>query len=177
VGTLAVALFTWTLYRATTDTLRLAREEFISTHRPKIVVRAVEITDREISADKPVGYTFIAQNAGEARARIIEVAGGIYVGNKRDNLLPPRVALRHRESISDTLLGGQRKEYKISDPAHLTKGDSMAIWAGDKPLYCVGTVFYSDDAGVNRETGFCRMFHPRDNRWTVMTGSEYEYEY
>src|SRR5580704_11059364 len=79
-ATIAIAAFTWTLYRATSkqghltqQSIELTRQEFNATHRPKLIVRGFRITDPEIVIGRSVNFVFTAHNIGDSPARVIEV--------------------------------------------------------------------------------------------------------
>jgi hypothetical protein len=94
LATVAIAWFTWTLWRATTGTLaatqesiKLSREEFNATHRPKIKVHAAEVKRfapevmREEGDDWPrIGADLVCFNVGESAALRVEVRGQILAG-------------------------------------------------------------------------------------------------
>ena len=64
IATVFVAIFTWTLWSVTGRAVSLAREEFISTHRPKIVLREVDFVDNSI--------IYIFANIGGTEATVME---------------------------------------------------------------------------------------------------------
>ena len=64
IATVFVAIFTWTLWSVTGRAVSLAREEFISTHRPKIVLREVDFVDGRI--------IYILVNIGGTEATVKE---------------------------------------------------------------------------------------------------------
>src|SRR5262249_2940731 len=75
----AVAAFTFMLFLAgrwqwhvTSNQLKLAREEFISTHRPRIAMRGLTWIERD-AAENIYAVMFRFQNEGESRAHIFEV--------------------------------------------------------------------------------------------------------
>jgi hypothetical protein len=75
LATIAIAGFTLTLWRATTeqgrltrDALKLARDEFIASHRPRLRVYAFEVSDRDLPHDRPVCVLFRAQNRRDGSA-------------------------------------------------------------------------------------------------------------
>jgi hypothetical protein len=74
LATLGMGIATLGLYASGQDQIRLAREEFLSTHRPKLVIRNVHIV-REHIAGWPVGSSFGVRydlvNVGDTPATIV----------------------------------------------------------------------------------------------------------
>jgi hypothetical protein len=69
LATVVMAWFTWKL----TDSIKLEREEFIATHRPKIIVRAFRLNLEGVTIDHKYPVEFIYLNEGETPAHIKEI--------------------------------------------------------------------------------------------------------
>lgn len=138
LAAVAVAAFTFTLWiatdqqaRLTGENIKLAREEFIATHRPKIVIHAVEVTRRDVRDKILIGASILAFNKGESAAKNVEVRGEIFMG--------PRFAVDVQRPIVKTfseVLSGQKLRAEITsgwDVSHAVAGEQTGISA-----YCLG---------------------------------------
>jgi hypothetical protein len=172
IGTFFIAIFTLTLWATSGAQIRLARQEFNATHRPRIIVRAFQFEDPNLSASPPLEFLFMAHNTGDAPATITQVRTGNIV--QIDSRLPSAQVFTFTETLAVPLRAGQKDllHGKIS----LTGNQPMEIYGESKALYCIGLIVYVDSSGTERETGFCRRYFPRENRWEIKE-SEYEYSY
>jgi hypothetical protein len=182
LATVAIALFTYTLWKSTTEQARvtnealsLARDEFIATHRPKIIVRRFQITDKDLPEGKAPKILFIAQNIGDSAATITRVKSAT-VTYRIDELIPTDLSFPFHEEFNVTLKSGERELFPVNGAYPLRGVEPMAIRAEKIVLYCMGTIEYFDTGGTQRETGFCRRYRPSEDRWETVD-SEYEYTY
>jgi len=183
LATVAVAGFTWTLYRATSQQGRLTgqaidltRAEFNVTHRPKIILRAFVIGDRDLQSDRPVGFIFTAHNIGDSPGRVIEVRSATLVLKDKEKI-PDDLSFPFSEKFSVSLKSGQREIFPANGGSAVSREESMQIFAGSHVLLCLGSVIYLDAEGTRRETGFCRRYRPRQDEWDTIKESPYEYAY
>jgi hypothetical protein len=184
LATIAIAGFTLTLWRATTeqgrltrDALKLARDEFIASHRPRLRVYAFEVSDRDLPHDRPVCVLFRAQNIGETAARISKVEGTIFISPRNNVPLEPGKPFRFTLNLDIALQSGEPEQFSIENGPVVTEHDATSIYAGQTPLVCIGRVTYLDDNGINRELGFCRKFSFRPYGSETVNNPEYEYAY
>ena len=178
IATGFIGRFTYTLSKVTQRQAGLTLKEFISTHRPRIRVRAFEVMDKTLENGQEIVVTFLAQNIGETPATIKEVRGCLHVAKKPDSPLPVDLKSPHKVAFDIRLETGQRELFHIRDGTIPTEHTGTAIYTGMTPLYCVGVVTYLDDNGIARETGFCRRFIFRPvYDCQVVQNPEYEYEY
>jgi hypothetical protein len=182
VATVAIAVFTVALVfvtnrqaRLTRDALNLARGEFNATHRPKIIVRRFQVTDKDLPEGKAPKILFIAQNIGDSAATITRVRSAT-VTYRVDELIPTDLSFPFHEEFNVTLKSGERELFPVNGAYPLRGVEPMAIRAEKIVLYCMGTIEYFDTGGTQRETGFCRRYRPSEDRWETVE-SEYEYTY
>ena len=156
----------------------IARQEFIASHRPKIIVRSFQIVDRDLPAGKEVNFIFVGQNIGDTTAKIIELRNGTFVQSTKTVVIPGDLSFAFRENLIPDLAlkSGESNLFPGNGGSMIEGNESMEIYAGDSALYCMGIIVYIDEIGTRRETGFCRRYHPRENRWDVID-CEYEYAY
>jgi hypothetical protein len=185
LAAIAVAGFTFTLWistdkqaRLTAQSIKLAREEFIATHRPKIIVHAAELR-RDLSRapgmqaeEHFLGASLIGFNVGESVARNVEVRGQIISGSN--------FAVDVQRPVVMTIswvLGGQKLRAEIKSDIPIVTA-AMGKRTGID-YHCVGWIAYFDDHDQRRETGFClrvELWEGRE-RWVSAAKPEYEYQY
>ncbi len=172
IAAIATAFFTATLWRATSGMLRvtnaslkLARDEFLSTHRPKIRVKNVWLIE-PIAAQKVIAVDVLFVNIGNGTAiihtfgidfSVVDNAVGILPGN----LEPPIV-----EGFSGSTcgLGFTIRVEGIRSKTPLDENTVSAIMNGQRMLCCFGKVEYFDSGPPEtrriRRTSFYRVFKP-----------------
>jgi hypothetical protein len=155
--------------------VRLAREEFITTHRPKIIVRAFQMMNPDFGAGDRPRFIFIAQNIGDTQARITEVRSATLVLQNNERI-PNDLAFPHHEPFNVVLRSGQKEVFPGNGGVPLVGEEHMQVFADTHMLLCLGTLTYVDDLGTERETGFCRRYRNQSRQWEGLS-SEYEYSY
>jgi hypothetical protein len=179
LASILIAAFTATLWITNGRQLRLARDEFNATHRPKIIVRNFQIGDDDFRAGKPVTPLFIAQNIGDSPGRIIEVRSGV-IALDSNAKLPTNLSFPFKEPFDVRLASGERELFPAN--VGINAGDHGSVMfsegfsEGSSALHCLGVVVYLDAQNTRRETGFCRRYFPKEERWETVE-SEYEYAY
>jgi hypothetical protein len=204
-ATVIVALFTGTPFLATAGQYRqlrrsvdLARDEFNATHRPKIILHAVETATDVQSADSrepTIGASIIYFNVGDTPAFLTEIKAkisqyrlplqsglGIGIGVELAKLRVP----------SGEVIPGV-PEYCAVTSRHTEDSVRFAARAAhgrghESALVLIGKISYRDGLGITRETGFCRKLdlgafpfqagQPGTPRWVPLKDHpEYEYAY
>jgi hypothetical protein len=176
--TVVLGIATGLQYRAVMAQVRLARDEFNATHRPKIEVLSFEPLLEGLEEEKiQVFFTYV--NRGASLATIVEIATKIVTNNDR-NPLRPGVIL-DRCKIRNTILeSGERHEWTVDSNILLSHHKWRAEPDAPKEGYvvrCVGCIRYADARGTKRETGFCRRLSGDGTQWFVEQNSDYEYSY
>ena len=171
--------------RDTKESIRLARDEFLSTHRPKIRIKHCVVTG-DIWQNEPIIIALTCVNHGTSDAFLQQI-GVKYFVVRNDRQLPiepeiPAVFGAGKERLRGGLnytFGG------INSGRVLTPRENDAIQKAEARLFCVGYVSYFDGADRMRITGFCRVLTfpksasiaHRDNcRFSVFNDPDYEYE-
>jgi hypothetical protein len=179
VSTVGLWIATIGLYLSGQNQFRLARQEFIATHRPKIIVHAAELT-RSPPEDKIdeenewylIGASLLCFNVGESIAKHVEVRGQIFAGaNFGLDVQRPIV------KVEEEVLNGQklRAEIKSNYPVvDVASGKRRGV-----DYFCLGWIAYFDENGHRRETGFCfrAEFGAHADLWVSAGKPEYEYDY
>jgi len=193
-----LALFTWRLYIATRKLgdagerqLKLIETEFVSAHRPRLIVRHIGLVadHSPISTIVMLGHDADATgglsvvNAGGTNARIVRATYKIYFSNSG---LPARSPLSyenpHMLLDKGTLIKcGESKVVEIWDKVDLGPPDSTGLrdirqfetegWA----IYVMGQIRYQDDSGADHFMGFCRE-RQSNGRFLAVKDPDYEYQ-
>jgi hypothetical protein len=177
LAAMAVAAFTFTLWistskqaRLTGDSINLARQEFIATHRPHIIVYGFDDQPVGGSDNAPYQVQFRYVNKGNTRAYVTEIGSA---------LVSPKLP----SDFTDFKVKKFNPPLEVKSGFHgfkLTEDsvDYLKILFSDQDaLFCIGYIIYRDDNDTSRQTGFCRRYDPASSRWLKVEDEEYEYSY
>jgi hypothetical protein len=184
ISTVVIAIFTVTLWRATSGQLRevqkslkLARDEFNATHRPKIAIISLE--QPESAANDPkatVAAVIRIANEGISKATNVSIYGLI----KIDEFDPdPGLDLTLLEARNEILSGAST--FNVGSALNCSECASRSVisepFSGTIPEfpYCIGRIDYSDATGAARQTGFCWKWEAYV--WVHVQTSSYDYSY
>ena len=177
--TLALVAIGWWQGTKLQGTIDLARDEFISTHRPKISVHAIEA--KEDTESLPVARVFYI-NKGGTTATIEQIRAVVVKASKPMAHFGSVVVGDEINPFNATLASGMKDSFDVKFP-ELQSGPKVAAHSGQN-YFCIGIISYMDGANNRRETGFIRVLR-RDQqtnigprRWMRLDeDSEYQYEY
>ena len=137
----------------------LAREEFISTHRPNIRVKHVLLTSG-LWKDACIEIELVIVNCGSTTADITECNIATLI-HRAGVSLPARPAFSRPRVIfpskTDLESGITMDLPRLIDDHPLSDAENTGIRDLTRRLYCYGYVDYSDDVGKRRRTSFCRV--------------------
>lgn len=184
-----LAIFTFCLYRSTEklwqagkdqmqitrDSLDLARQEFISSHRPIIVVRNFRLVTEKPEVRLKV-IVDIA-NKGATPAKNITIFADI--GFKKDNqwVRPIDIMTKEAKEIDCIAAGEYLPDIAIESHRILEQGDSTAFfWDEVFTLVIAGRIDYRDNNEVLRRTGFMRSLQKRDGSFVASDDPDEEYQ-
>lgn len=202
--TLVLAIFTGLLYRsteklwtATEKSIDLARQEFISAHHPKLIVRRVSlhqnhrgnrITGIEHASAgveyEVTGVEYIVANVGSTRATIIESNATIYVNELYPGIVNPGLGAMPPYDDDSQSIGVVAFEAGESGPfvehSEVITADLLYDTRAESPvtpkrLYFLGYILYKDEIGTVRRTAFCRIYDHGSTRFFAIDDAEYEY--
>lgn len=167
----------------TSRQIKLARQEFISTNRPQIILREAYTTPDD---GQPFQASMTLANTGGTTATIVACAFCIEYslaeGIKRQvddgeaipaELTAPIAAGSHRKFVyrSAVTWPPQRQHYRLGD-----KGRSVIPVAGQHWAYFFfGRVSYKDDLGVIRNMAFYRSLDHASYRFVPVGDPQLEY--
>jgi hypothetical protein len=179
VATTGLGAATVGLFFAGRNQLHLARDEFLSTHRPKIRIKHVWLMSEMLVYDEPFTVRVVCVNRGRSDAFMVDYNIGFFV-IRRGRGLPVD------PQIPSILISGKLPSgisLPFPDISHqITQDDEIGIRNQMADLFCLGSVHYKDGAGRMRTTGFCRKLDLSDTvlrvgrtRFRPVEDTEFEY--
>jgi len=179
IFTIVLVLVTGRQARLTTAALNLARQEFVASHRPRVVLRYIEGPFENEEGRQFYCVTFV--NIGANRA-IIE-AFGADLAKRSDatvRWVPPCLDAEPKEIAPIVLTCGQRHVFTVTArivPEALVAMQIFPEGVSDYQLCAVGVIRYRDGNGVSRDTGFFRVLDDEGRSFVLSEyDSEMEYE-
>jgi hypothetical protein len=151
------------------DLAALAREEFIATHRPRVIVRFLQGPHHDEDGNEFYWVTFA--NTGETAATITEIGGDLArrnIANLTYNT--PGIDASPKPVIPIILESGERHVIKVTANKPVSDIDLFADAVGSHERVAAGRVRYKDGNGRMRETAYFRTnrggdgFHASSNR-------------
>lgn len=139
--------------------LNLARQEFITSHRPKIRVKHLWMTAATHAGDT-LKVKLIVVNNGSTAATIINIRIGFYVSHGLTAVPDGFLDGKERIKRNDRVEPGITIVYKDQTDNMVLKEDQViALGKHERTLYCVGDIEYIDDIGAVRKTAYCRVWN------------------
>jgi hypothetical protein len=179
IATVLIGYFTYTLYTTsaeqsllTRESIEFARQEFVATHRPKIIVYGMEVSLP--GDDKPRHVHFRYVNAGDTDASVTSIESHIHYS--KGMVVRAGLELRRHDVIKQPILvrSGANGVAITPDGA----GFINLVRSGKEGVvFCVGVIVYRDSNSIERRTGFCRWFDGKSERWKKLEDDDYEYSY
>jgi hypothetical protein len=159
---------------------KLAHDEFILAHRPRIKVRDFQTLDTSIKnigqrspgrSTREISITFIYINTGDLPATIIEIRTNLTVS--KDAPVSPLFSI---SKIGKVLDRGEPDIFEIPATNDFAMHIGFVEGAGlaEGAAWVTGVIVYHDPEGKRGETGFRRMSHD-GVRWERGPKSQYEY--
>ena len=180
IATGCIAWFTIKLSGAFSVQLRelkrsidLARADFVSAHRPKLIVRHVSLGPGQQATDA-VKVEYVIANVGGTTARVLEL-------NTTMKLTPdlgraPPYDPKFTQTIDTEIEPGKYLSLRTASDAL----NYAALRTASRDLaarfYVFGYARFKDDIGVSRQMAFCRQLDPKTDRFVPTHDQDYEYE-
>jgi hypothetical protein len=165
--------------------IKLARNEFNSTHRPKIRLKHLWLGSDIFLENEPITVNLMCVNTGTAIGTLGQVGIRCHVvGNERSLPADPSIAATLRLSGAPPL-GVNWAISNLNTARVLTAQERMDIQRGTAKLYCVGWISYGHTAQGIRITGFCRKLEAPEGKAALTTANgrfrvcehpDYEYQ-
>jgi hypothetical protein len=155
VSTIGLGLATICLYRAGNRQLNLARQEFIATHRPRVVVRFIQGPFHDENGFEFVSITLV--NVGETKATIVAIGRDLARRKGRGGWLPPGLGADPMAVTPTVLVSGERFVMNATAKVATGEGEIFAAAMEESELCAVGCIQYRDGNGRLLETAFLRV--------------------
>lgn len=158
--------------------LWLARAEFVSTHRPKIIVRQFQIDP--IVYDQPITISFSVINAGDTTAFPRFAAGEVALWDvERQIYEAPGIDPVERPITVErvmTIESGERVTFSIVSRFQVSEAQCDAIDQHRFLIRCVGEITYLDERNIKRRTGFHRTYNSQSDIFAISRDPDQEYQ-
>lgn len=193
IGTIAIAFFTLTLWAVTDNALRLARDEFNATHRPKIYVQTISITergetpgryaggDRIKEEAKPCEGIITVANGGDSAAFLVQWQSVVYLQTSGNAFTPPLdlAPVQRPNPNAPGISPGVIESMKHFQVRPVDRDWQAYQQGAGHKIFFIGRIIYEGPDKIRRTTGFCREW---DNalgagRWKPTNYSEFEFAY
>jgi hypothetical protein len=173
-ATIALGIATVGLYVSGERQFGLARDEFISTHRPKLVVRQFQIDPT--SPGQPLRVTFSVINVGSTDATVRSIAGEVVIWNTLSNhYLEPGIDPVLRPIQNTILKSGTRSAFTAQSRFLFQQSHIGAVQTASYQIRCLGEIAYADGLGVLRRTGFHRRYDIANDKFLRSDDPDEEY--
>jgi hypothetical protein len=153
---------------------KLARDEFIATHRPRVIVRFIQGPFHDDDGHEFMWVTFA--NVGETAATITAIGGDLTRRNASTGAWrSPGLDASPKPVTPVTLESGDRHLVKVTAKAPLSDVEMFGDATGTYQLCAVGGVRYQDGNSRTRETALFRTNNGGEG-FTASENKEDEYE-
>jgi hypothetical protein len=180
LATIAIAAFTYALKRATDRLwdanerqIRLAREEFISTNRPKLIVRQFVLQPPVVNDVLKVDFSIFNVGNTEATVRLLAAEVALWNGRFWE---APGIDPNVRPFGPRVVRNGERISVTIMSRFNLTATQLTAIRQGTFIICAVGEFTYTDALDTKRRSGFRRNHDVATDTFTTSTNPDQEYQ-
>lgn len=185
-ATVSIGVFTYFLARITgrqakltRESIELARDEFLSSHRPEIIVHSVELAFDVVNGtdEATAGALVIYVNRGRTPATVVDIRARI---TRRSFPLRTGIPIMDTIPVPGLKIPSGGKGYiRVTSRSGL---EHERVVQQNEPsprgfAVCMGVIVYTDERSARRETGFCRQLDAVGERWLPVENSEYEYAY
>ncbi|WAC48064.1 hypothetical protein OVA03_15415 [Asticcacaulis sp. SL142] len=163
---------------ATVEAVRLAREQFIAAHRPRIKVRHVALTD--ISIDAPIQCAIVFANVGDTPATTFRLAVDCFLITPDGEETPADNMVKIEKQ---KIIPGRELRFFRNSSRSYNSAQLEGIRDGIFTLCISATLLYKDKNGTVRSTGLCRMLDaenrvflpfPNERKFTRYQEDEYQ---
>jgi hypothetical protein len=186
VATVFIGVFTFVLARITgrqakltRESIELARDEFLSSHRPEIIVHSVELAFDVVNGtdEATAGAQVIYVNKGRTPATVVDIRARI---TRRTFPLRTGIPIMDTVPVPGFKMPSGGKGYVRVTSKYRLEHERVVQQSEPSPrgfVVLMGVIVYTDARSARRETGFCRQLDAVGERWLPVGNPEYEYAY
>ena len=173
--------------RISKESVDLARKEFISTHRPKLVVRRISLNEvNGAGVWNIIAAEYVIANVGDSTATIVSTSERLWLPTAKENLpsIPPYAEPVTHSLILEAGLSLVFKHYATDDDllkkyqqssAYTDSSISEGRTDSGPELLFLGYIVYKDDLDRKRKTAFLRRSNYITKRFSPIKEPDYEY--
>jgi len=162
-------------FENTQDSIKLARDEFISSHRPQLILREAFSSMPE---DGPISVQFVITNIGSSRAWIVESSMHLELWKTAGLWLVPETS-KQMNLVGKVAFEAGDSKYFIHTSRNVEwNSDTRHSYVEDeRGMYFVGKFIYLDERNIHRQTAFRRRYSLSGQRFFRVSriGEDYEY--
>jgi hypothetical protein len=166
---IGLGISTLGLYLAGERQLKLARNEFVSIHRPKLIIRQLQLDN--LLLDQIVKVQLSIINIGETEATLRFIAAEIALWNRR-YWEAPGIDPIAKPFGPKVIRNGQRISAVIVSRFKITADQIKAAQQGNLTICAVGEFTYTDAIGTEWRTGFRRDYDFSTDTFTASENIE-----
>jgi hypothetical protein len=172
--TVILAISTILLWDATKKSIKLASDEFISTHRPRLIVRQL-VVRKPIIVDHTIIIDYSIINLGETDAIPRFMCFQILLWNPIEGTWFPDLNQNVPEIHIPPIVGGQRVQVEQPSSFTVTSQQLQNVMNGTLIVTAIGELIYNDRRNVARRTGFRRVYDPKTDWFIASPSTDHEY--
>ena len=155
----------------------LAREEFLATHRPRVIVRSVRCGEAMGNVpEPPLQLDIIMANVGLTPAIILKISASLM--HVPSGILPPGPPYAEHSATMITLNVGEPEPFSAFIRGDIVKEFDLADGFGNATtfFFCLGYLIYEDALNRRYRTAFVRRYNASIKRFSTVDDPEYEYQ-
>jgi hypothetical protein len=157
--------------------IRLSRDEFNATHRPRLIVQTAKLIsagDENRTDDAIIDFHVV--NAGETVAKIVRLVAIGYIQGE-DHAFVPLLEHGTKREPDNLVLEAGKGVLIRANGQNISHEYASVIDSGVGRIFVLGRVEYRGPDNVLRNSGFCREYSRDTGMWHALKDSEYEYVY
>ena len=172
-STIGLWFVTWIAANAALRQVTLSREEFISAHRPRLIVRQFQLIPPIPKQVIKIEFSII--NIGDTEAIWKFIAAEVALWNGR-YWEAPGIDFVQKPISEKPIKNGQRVSIAIQSRFNITPEQLEAVKQENLIICAVGELIYVDLLGTQRRTGFRRNYDFSTDMFIASQNQDQEYQ-
>jgi hypothetical protein len=181
LATMILALCTYVQARLTREMIKVARDEYVASHRPKLILRqAFSLITDPLEATIVVQYTIT--NIGETRCWMTSCHLGVELVSELKYplfVMTPDMSYPNNVPFIGAIGPGESKALTFIDKTLRWDQQNRRSWTSPAGIHFVGHITYLDEPGSNviRQMAFRRKYDIETQRFHRIWDTDNEHEY
>jgi hypothetical protein len=172
-STIGLWFVTWIAANAALRQATLSREEFISTHRPRLLVRQFQLVPPIPNQVVKIKFSIINIGDTEAIWKFIAAEAALWNGRYWE---APGIDFVQKPISEKPIKNGQRVSITIQSRFNVTPEQIEAVEQQKLIICAVGELIYADLQGTQRRTGFRRNYDFPTDMFIASQNQDQEYQ-